>query len=148
MSTTAPDNQLDPSFAKLELTGVSAVFNTVSGFNVSWDVTAEPVGASDTGQPQMSYRAGAPAYGDLTCQTQLSKTDTSLFTWWDEISRGVVSPKDGTLTLMTPAGTPSAAFAIVGAVLTRLETQGSALNSTEAPAVTATLNCLSYRRAS
>jgi hypothetical protein len=151
MSTSAPavpDNQVDPQVAKLELTGVTTIFNSVSGFSIDLGVLAEKVGTTAQGDPQYSFRMGGiPQYGDLTCEAQLTKTDQSLFTWWREVSAGTLTPKDGTLTLMKGTAV-QATFTIVGAVLTSLTISDHGLDNPTSATVTATLNCLSYKRAS
>jgi len=148
MATATPDNQLNPQLAKLELTGVQTVFNSVSGFSIDLGVLSQPVGTTATGDPQYAFRMGGlPQYGDLSCEAQLSSTDTSLFTWWTEISGGTISPKDGTLTLLKGTA-PEAAFSIVGALLTSLTISDHGLDNPSAATITATLNCLSYSRTS
>lgn len=149
MATAVPDNQVDPQVAKLELTpGVTTIFNSVTGFSIDLGVIAEPVGTAATGDPQYAFRMGnIPSYADLTCEAALSKTDQSLFTWWNEVSAGTLSPKQGTLTLLKGTAV-QATFTIVGAVLTQLSISDHGLASPSAASVTATINCLSYTRQS
>lgn len=56
MSATAPDNQINPQLAKLEVTGVSTIFNSVSGFAIDLGVISEPVGTTAQGDPQYGFR--------------------------------------------------------------------------------------------
>jgi hypothetical protein len=149
MTTAVPDNQVDPQIAKLELTpGVTTIFNSVSGFSINLGVIAEPVGTAATGDPQYAYRMGGlPSYGELSCEAALSTTDQSLFTWWNEVSAGTLTPKEGTLTLMKGSAV-QATFTIVGAVLTSLSVSDHGLSNASSASVTATLNCLSYSRQS
>jgi hypothetical protein len=145
--TTVNPQTIDARFAKLALDGVSTVFNSVSGFSISISWQRSPVGTSPTGETLYSYGlSGMPAYGELLCSATLSKTDTSLFTWWDEISRSVVTPKNGTLTLFDQEGKPTMSFSIEGAVLTSLAVSDHGLAAPTAATVNASLNCLSYKK--
>jgi hypothetical protein len=147
MGTSVPDTTVSPQHAKLELTGITTIFNSVSGFSVQLDVQALPTAAAATGDPDYSYRmSGLPQYGDLQCEAQLKTTDTALFAWWDEIALGKLTPKDGTLTLMGPTGTPQAAFTITGALMSTLEISAHGLDNPTYATVSVTLNCLSYER--
>jgi phage tail-like protein len=147
MGTSAPDLTVSPQQAKLELTGITTVFNTVSGYSVTLNVEATPDGTTPQGDPTWVYRmAGLPNYGDLMCEAQLSKTDTSLFTWWQELSAGTVTPKDGTLTLSDAAGKPQATFSIKGALMNSLVVSDHGVDNPTYATISATLNCLSYDR--
>jgi len=147
MGTSVPDTTVSPQHAKLELTGITTIFNSVSGFNIDLSVTALPTAAAATGEPTYSYRmSGLPNYGDLTCEAQLKTTDTALFAWWEETALGKLVPKDGTLTLMGPTGTPQAAFSIKGALMSTLEISDHGIDNPTYATVSVTLNCLEYER--
>lgn len=148
MSATAiPDDQVLAQYCTLELTGVSAVFDSVSGFSISIELLKQKM-ALASGETAVKFRGGIPKYGDLSCTTQLSKTDKSLFTWWDEVAKGIATPKDGTMSLFDSSGIVEATFTIVGALLTSLEIESMSVSNPDSAGVTAVFNCLSYKRMS
>jgi hypothetical protein len=138
-------NQVMAQYCELKLAGINTVFDSVSGLSTQLPLMHEVVKAAK-GPPTYIFRSAAPQYGDLLCSAGLSKTDKSLFTWWDEIAQGKRNPKDGTLTVLDTDKKPTASWSIVGALLTTLAIEGSEMGTPQLASVTATFNCVSYKR--
>jgi hypothetical protein len=141
---TASD-QVMAQYCELKLAGINTVFDSVTGLSVQLPLMHEIV-KNVKGPPTYIFRSAAPQYGDLLCQAGLSKTDKSLFTWWDAIAQGKREPKDGTLTVLDTDKKPTASWSIVGALLTTLAVEGSEIGNPKLASVTATFNCVSYKR--
>jgi hypothetical protein len=141
------DTNLLAQYALMQLTGVTTPFDSISGLSIDIGVISTAM-KTEVGMPVKVFRSAPPTYGDLTCSAGLSKTDKSLFTWWDEVALGKVMPKDGTLQILDVTGTPTASFTIVGALLTSLTVSPMGLDNPDRASVTATFNCVSYKRMS
>ena len=138
-------NQVMAQYCELKLTGITTTFDSVTGLRTSLPLMHEIVKAAK-GPPTYIFRSASPQYGDLLCEAGLSKTDKSLFTWWDEVAQGKRTPKDGTLTVLDTDKKPTAMWSIVGALLTSLAVNGSEIGNAQLASVTATFNCVSYKR--
>jgi hypothetical protein len=145
MTQVNADDQLLAQYCELKLTGITTPFDSVSGLAVNIPLVSEIVKAA-SGPPIYKFRSTVPAYGDLTCMAGLSKTDKSLFTWWDEIAQGKREPKDGTLSVLDTTKAPKATWSITGALLTRLDISPMDMGEPKLATVTATFNCVSYKR--
>jgi len=145
MTKVGETTQVMAQYCELKLTGITTTFDSVAGLSVQLPIMHEIVKAMK-GPPGYIFRSSAPQYGDLMCMAGLSKTDKSLFTWWDEMAQGKRNPKDGTLTVLDTDKKPTASWSITGALLTQLQISPMPIDQPQLATVTAVFNCVSYKR--